>query len=129
ESQASPPRLSMGKRACGYGSYVREPYKHREGAWHGYRRSFTVPDNFVRSIYEIKWRDDRRMFNFEERQSYVANSGQDIAYSQAGDVFIGRHTDIIHLVPPHAGAVRRRTLPRLRGTVLCGAVMTQVDRD
>lgn len=113
----------------GYGSYAREPYKHYEGVYFGYRRSFTVPNNFVRSIYEIKWRDDSRMFNFEERQSYVANSGQDIDYSQAGDVYISQHTDLIHLVTTHAGAVRMLTLRKLRGTIMRGTVMTQVDRD
>jgi hypothetical protein len=57
-----------------YGSYARDPYKHYEGAYFAYRRSFTFPNVFVRSVHEITWHPEDWIFVFREHQSYTASN-------------------------------------------------------
>jgi transcriptional regulator with XRE-family HTH domain len=113
-----------------YGSYARAPYKQFEGAYFANRRSFSYPNVFVRSLFEIKWHPEDWIFVFEEHQSYVTESNRKVDHSQKGEVYISQFTDLIHLVTVNAGAVRTITLTKMRGSgsVMRGAVLTQSDR-
>jgi hypothetical protein len=105
-----------------YGSYPREPYKAYEGAYFAYRRSFTDPSNFVRSVYEIKWNDEDWIFVFQEHQSYLANTKRKVDYSQTGEVYISQYTDLIHLVTVASGSVRSVTLRKMRNSIMRGCI-------
>lgn len=113
-----------------YGSYAREPYKHYEGAYFAHRRSFSFPNQFVRSVFEIKWHDEDWIFVFDEHQSYLAENKRKIDHSQKGEMYVSQFTDLIHLVTVNAGAVRTLTLTKMRGSgsIMRGAVLTQSDR-
>jgi lambda repressor-like predicted transcriptional regulator len=112
-----------------YGSYARDPYRSYEGVYFAYRRSFTYPDVFVRSVYEIKWHEDDWIFVFQEHQSYLANNKRKIDHSQAGEVYISQYTDLIHLVTVATGAVRTVTLRKMRDGIMRGCLLTQSDRE
>jgi hypothetical protein len=112
-----------------YGSYAREPYKAYEGAYYAYRRSFTYPGCFMRSIYEIKWHDEDWIFVFQEHQSYSSNNNRKVDHSQSGEVYISPYTDLIHLVTVASGAVRMVTLRKMRDNAMRGCMLTQSDRD
>jgi hypothetical protein len=112
-----------------YGSYAREPYKHYEGAYYAYRRSFTFPNVFVRSVYEITWHPEDWIFVFREHQSYVASNKRRIDHSQTGEVYISQHTDLIHFVTVATGAVRTVTLRKMRDSIMRGCILTQSDRE
>jgi transcriptional regulator with XRE-family HTH domain len=113
-----------------YGSYAREPYKHYEGVYFAYRRSFSFPDQFLRSLFEIKWHTEDWIFVFQENQSYISENKRKIDHSQKGEMYISQFTDLIHLVTVNAGAVRTITLTKMRGSgsVMRGSVLTQSDR-
>jgi hypothetical protein len=112
-----------------YGSYARGPYKSYEGAYYAYRRSFSYPGCFIRSIYEIKWHDEDWIFNFQEHQSYLANNQRKIDHSPSGEVYISQYTDLVHLVTVSAGAVRTVTLRKMRDNIMRGCMLTQSDRE
>lgn len=115
-----------------YGSYARTPYKHYEGAYFAYRRSFTLPRTFVRSVYEIKWDDEDWIFTFQEHQSFISSHKRShkVDHSQSGEVYISQFTDLVHLVTVNLGAVRTITLTKMRGAepTMRGSVLTQSDR-
>lgn len=112
-----------------YGSYAREPYTHYEGAYYAYRRSFTYPGVFIRSVYEFKWHEEDWIFVFKEHQSYLADNKRKIDHSQTGEVYISQHTDLIHLVTVATGAVRTITLRKMRDNMMRGCMLTQSDRE
>jgi transcriptional regulator with XRE-family HTH domain len=113
-----------------YGSYAREPYRHYEGFFLANRRSFSFPDQFIRSVYEIRWDEEDWIFVFQEHQSYLSHNKRKIDHSQTGEMYVSQFTDLIHLVTVNAGAVRTLTLTKMRGAgaVMRGAVLTQSDR-
>jgi transcriptional regulator with XRE-family HTH domain len=113
-----------------YGSYAREPYRQYEGVYFAYRRSFSFPDQFIRSFFEIVWHPEDWIFVFKENQSYVSENKRKIDHSQSGEMYISQFTDLIHLVTVNAGAVRTITLTKMRGagSIMRGSVLTQSDR-
>jgi hypothetical protein len=111
-----------------YGSYARDPYKSYEGAYFAYRRSFTFPDCFVRSVFEFKWHEEDWIFVFQEHQSYIADNKRKIDHSQSGEVYISQYTDLIHMVTVAMGAVRTVTLRKMRDNLMRGCILTQSDR-
>jgi hypothetical protein len=113
-----------------YGSYAREPYKQYEGVYFAYRRSFSFPDQFIRSFFEIKWHTEDWIFVFQEKQSYISENERKIDHSQNGEIYISQFTDLVHLVTVNAGAVRTITLTKMRGSgsIMRGSVLTQSDR-
>jgi hypothetical protein len=129
-SDSSAKELEIEVAESWYGSYAREPYRNYEGAYFAYRRSFSYPDQFVRSIFEIKWDDNDWIFVFQEHHSYIAVNKRRIDNSQTGEMYISQFTDLIHLVTVKAGAVRTITLTKIRGSssIMRGSVLTQSDR-
>lgn len=130
EAEITDPTTEIEVSETWYGSYAREPYRNYEGAYFAYRRSFSSPEQFIRSIYEISWHEEDWIFNFEEHQSYDSGGNRKVDHSQKGEVYISQFTDLIHLVTVSAGAVRTVTLTKMRGagSVMRGAVLTQADR-
>jgi transcriptional regulator with XRE-family HTH domain len=112
-----------------YGSYAREPCRNYEGAFFAVRRSFTYPDQFVRSIFEIRWHSEDWIFVFEEHQAYLSEHNHKVDHSQKGEMYISQFTGLIHLVTVSLGAVRTITLTKMRGSIMRGAVLTQADRN
>lgn len=126
-SDAGEPEIEVAE--SWYGSYAREPYKDYEGAYFAYRRSFTFPNVFVRSVYEITWHPEDWIFMFREHQSYTANNKRRVDHSQTGEVYISQYTDLIHLVTVVKGAVRTVTLRKMRDSMMRGCMLTQSDRE
>jgi DNA-binding Xre family transcriptional regulator len=108
-----------------YGSYARDPYKHYEGAYFAYRRSFSVPGVFVRSIFEIKWADTLRVLAFREVLPHQINTTRTVA----GEVYISQDTNLIHFVTVIEGSVRTITLHKMRDGIMRGSIMWQTDRE
>ena len=113
-----------------YGAYARAPYTHYEGGYFAYRRSFTYPKTFLRSLYELQWDEAEDFFHFREFQSYTSIENKPIDHSQAGKIYISPATDLIHLRTIHEGAVRLITLTKMRGSnsTMRGSVLTQSER-
>lgn len=114
-----------------YGSYTRPAYKHYEGYYFAYRRSFTYPGVFLRSLFEIAWDDQAEdALAFKEHQSYVSQENRQVDHSQSGHIHISSTTDLVHLVTIQDGALRLVTLTKMRGssTKMRGAVFTQTER-
>lgn len=113
-----------------YGAYARTPYKHYEGGYFAYRRSFTYPNTFLRSLYELRWHEAEEVFHFQEFQSYTSVENRPIDHSQAGKIYISPATDLIHFLTIHEGAVRLITLTKMRGNyaTMRGSVLTQSER-
>ncbi len=130
EAELSEPVVAEAEVAAHwYGSYAREPYKFCEGVYYAYRRSFTHPDTFMRSIYQIFWDAAEKNFGFQEHQSYTEGKKQKSDHSQTGKVYISQFTDLIHLVTVDAGAVRLITLRKMRNSIMRGCVLTQTPRE
>jgi hypothetical protein len=111
-----------------HGGYTLKHFDDYVGLYHVYRRSFTFPNNLVRSLYEIKWSDERSCLVFTENQRYRSSEGnrtQD--YSQEGEVFISNTIGLLHLLTKEEGALRLITLTKLRldDMSLQGIVLTQ----
>jgi transcriptional regulator with XRE-family HTH domain len=95
EPELYPPIPTIEVADLKYGAYARDPYKHYEGAYFAFRRSFSVPGVLVRSIFEIKWDDELRSLAFREALPNQVNTTQTI---DGGEIYISQNTDLIHLV-------------------------------
>lgn len=111
-----------------YGSYNRSHYKSYSGSYLAFRRSLTVPENFLRTVFDIDWSDERRCLTFRENHCYVASDGKTIDFSQAGDIYINNNIGLFHLVTSTDGALRLITLSKMRthDDALGGVVLTQL---
>jgi transcriptional regulator with XRE-family HTH domain len=108
-----------------YGGYTRIQVEEYEGRFLAYRRSFSIPANLVRSLYEFSWNDERGCLTFHETQKYATEVQAPLDLS--GEVFISANIGLLHLVTVFNGAVRLITLTRMRPDTLAmrGSVQTQ----
>lgn len=111
-----------------YGAYNLNHYMDYLGVYFGFRRGFTNPTNFLRTVFEISWSERKRCLEFYEDQKYVSSAGRPVDNSQQGDIFINNGIGLLHLVTSDLGAVRLITLSKLRPTedILEGVVLTQL---
>jgi transcriptional regulator with XRE-family HTH domain len=111
-----------------YGAYNRSHYDGYIGPYFAYRRSLTVPENFIRTIFEIAWSNDRRCFIFAETHRYMTSNGESVDFSQSGDIYINNNMGLLHLITSAEGAIRLITLSKLRtnNNLLAGIVLTQL---
>jgi hypothetical protein len=109
-----------------YGAYARHPYKHYEGAFFAYRRSFSVPDLLVRSIFEIRWDDALRLLAFREILPDQVNTTKTI---DGGEIYISQNTDLVHLMTVIEGSVRTIMLRKMREGIMRGCILWQTDRE
>lgn len=108
-----------------YGAYARGPYKQYEGGYFAYRRSFSVPSLFVRTILEIKWDDAVGVLAFREVLPHQVDTTRTID----GELYISQETDLIHLMSVNEGSVRTIMLMKMRDGIMRGCILWQTDRE
>ena len=109
----------------GYGKGHVEDYL---GLFVSYRRSFTFPQNMLRSVYEFQWSDAKKCMVFREVQKYQSPELMTVIdYSQEGEVFISHAIGLVHLLTRYRGALRLITLTKIRldDMTLRGSILTQ----
>lgn len=111
-----------------YGAYSRSHYDNVVGPYFAYRRSLTVPENFLRTMFEITWSSDSRCLTFFETHNYTSASGKPVDFSQQGEIYINNNMGLLHLMTCSEGAIRLITLSKLRthNNLLAGIVLTQL---
>jgi hypothetical protein len=111
-----------------YGSYAVNHYADYIGRYFGFRRAFTNQTNFLRTVFEISWSEEKRCLEFREEQKYVSSAGRSVDFSQQGDIYINNDVGLLHLVTSDRGAIRLITLSKLRRSdgILQGVVLTQL---
>lgn len=111
-----------------HGEYAKNHYEDYIGFYTAHRRSFTFPENILRSVYEIRWSDEKNCMIFYEHQKYnSAELDRAIDYSQGGDIYISNSINLIHMMTIVNGAVRLVTLTKMKvnDKTLRGIVLTQ----
>lgn len=115
-----------------YGAYSHSAYRHYEGKYIGYRRSFSNLESFIRIPLEITWDHEDHCFKFSEFQRYTGLDNHDVDHSQSGIVYISSFTDTIHFLTVNQGAVRVVTLTKMKRNgqeKMRGIVLTQCERE
>ena len=111
-----------------HGSYSEELVRDYVGYFYAFRRSFTVPGDFVRSLFNFEWERNYNCLRFKESQSYESSTlKRRVNYDQTGDVFISNTVGLVHLLTVQLGALRLITLTRLHHdeNFMRGVVLTQ----
>jgi transcriptional regulator with XRE-family HTH domain len=114
-----------------YGAYSLAHYDSYVGVYWAFRRSFSVPENILRTVFQIAWSDEKSCLEFIETQEYIGSrDGRERNYSQKGDIYIDNEYGVLHLLTRGArGALRLITLSKLRGNTLRGVVLTQFENE
>lgn len=119
---------SAAVRSDDHGGYSRKQVEEQIGLFVSYRRSFSFPENILRSVFEFVWSEERQCLEFREYQQYFSSEAQTkIDFSQSGDVYMSASVGLLHLLTRHNGALRLITLTRLRldDQTMRGSVLTQ----
>jgi len=117
-----------------HGSYSLNNFSQYVGRYFSYRRSLLYPRNILRSAFSIHWDKSGRVLRFNEYQQYVSlENGETVDRSQAGDVFFGNRSGLLHLLTKDRGALRLITLSQFRllnpsDLTMHGIVLTQTPR-
>jgi hypothetical protein len=119
---ARPPHTADGL----HGSYTKEQCREYTGFFFAYRRTFSNPQNFDRSLFEFTWSGERSCLVFTETQTYPTPKGLELR-THKGEVFFNRDAPLVHLMITDRGAVRLLTLSRLRvdDATLHGIILSQ----
>ena len=115
-------------RSNEHGGYSKTQIEEHLGIFLSYRRSFSIPENILRSVFEFSWNEERECLEFRELQEYVSSETRtSINFSQSGDVYMSASVGLLHLLTKHNGALRLITLTRLRlnDLTMRGSVLTQ----
>lgn len=113
-----------------HGSYSKEMVQNYLGFFYAYRRTFSDPTIFLRSLYAFNWDPVRKCMRFKESQNYQsARLRRRVNYDQEGDVFISSSITLVHLLTQTSGALRLITLTRLHPEerIMRGVVLTQAE--
>jgi transcriptional regulator with XRE-family HTH domain len=118
-----------------HGSYSLSSLKDYQGNYRSYRRSLLYPKYILRSGFKIFWDKNEKLFRFEEFQKYRSvRNGELVDRSQTGEIFVGEHSGLLHLLTKNKGALRLITLYRFRllnpdDKTMRGIVLTQASRE
>ncbi len=111
-----------------HGSYSEALVQDYVGYFYAIRRSFSVPGDFVRSLFKFEWEKNHNCLRFKEFQSYDSSVlKRRVSYDQTGEVFISNTIGLVHLLTVQLGALRLITLTRLHHdqNFMRGVVLTQ----
>jgi hypothetical protein len=113
-----------------YGMYSKDLVQSYIGYFFAYRRSFSIPENIIRSLFKFEWDDKRPCLSFKEFQTYHSPFlARRVSYDQKGDVYISNTIGLVHLLTVQLGAVRLITLTQLHHdeNFMRGVVLTQAE--
>jgi len=111
-----------------HGGYSRSSSQDYEGAYFGYRRSLTHPDEFIRSVFTIRWNQEKRLLEFNEYHEFLDRAGRPVNFSQDGEIYVSAKIGLVHMVTVTQGAVRLVTLSKMDDETMRGCVLTQRKR-
>lgn len=121
-------KLASKSSDANHGMYSESFVSSYIGHFFAYRRSFSIKQNIVRSLFKLEWDDARECLRFKEFQTYHSfHLSRRVSYDQEGDVFLSNAIGLIHLLTVQLGAVRLITLTRLHHeeNFMRGVVLTQ----
>lgn len=112
-----------------HGGYNVSHLKGYVGHYLSCRRNFISRKKLVCCGIDISWSNEKRCLAFTESRVIRASGTREIKYSHSGEIFIGFHIGLLHLLTVHEGAVRLTTLTHIReDKSLVGIVLTQYSR-